>query len=64
MSFIGIDVAKAQLEFVGQPSGEAGTVANDDRGVTELVARCQRMAPTLIVCEATRRAMKPRWSRP
>ncbi len=53
MSFIGIDVAKVQLEFACRPGGETGTVANDERGIAELVARCQALAPTLLVCEAT-----------
>lgn len=51
--FIGIDVAKAQLEFACRPDGETGTVANDDAGMRALVARCQSRAPTLIVLEAT-----------
>jgi transposase len=51
--FIGIDVAKAQLEFACQPSAETGTVPNDDGGIRELVARCQALAPTLLVLEAT-----------
>jgi transposase len=53
MSFIGIDVAKAQLEFACRPSGETGSVANDDAGIRTLVTRCQGLAPTLIVLEAT-----------
>ncbi len=53
MSFIGIDVAKAQLEFASRPAGEIGTAANDERGIGELVARCRALTPTLIVCEAT-----------
>ncbi len=53
MSFIEIDVAKAQLEFACRPSAETGTVANDEGGVRELVARCQALAPALIVLEAT-----------
>jgi transposase len=53
MEFIGIDVAKAQLEFVCRPSGETGTVLNEDGGIHELVARCQALTPTLIVLEAT-----------
>jgi transposase len=53
MSFIGIDVAKAQLEFASRPSGEAGTVANDEAGIAALVARCQAAGAGLIVCEAT-----------
>jgi transposase len=53
MSFIGIDVAKAQLELASRPGGETGSVANDERGISELVVRCQALAPTLLVCEAT-----------
>ncbi len=53
MSFIGIDVAKAQLEFASRPSGKPGTVPNDDAGIRELVRHCQGLAPTLIVLEAT-----------
>ena len=51
MSFIGIDVAKAQLEFADRPSGERGAVPNDEDGIHALVAHCQ--AATLVVCEAT-----------
>jgi transposase len=53
MLFIGIDVAKAQLEFACRPSGETGTVPNADEGIRELVTRCQALTPTLMVLEAT-----------
>ena len=53
MLFIGIDVAKAQLEFACRPSGETGTVPNVDEGIRELVTRCQALTPTLMVLEAT-----------
>jgi transposase len=53
MSFIGVDVAKAQREFACRPAGGSGRVPNDEAGITELVARCQALGPTLIVCEAT-----------
>jgi len=53
MQFIGIDVAKAQLEFACRPSGETGTVRNTEEGIRELVARCQALTPTLLVLEAT-----------
>ena len=53
MSCIGIDVAKAQLEFACRPGGETGAVTNDEGGIRTLVERCQRLAATLIVCEAT-----------
>lgn len=51
--FIGIDVAKAQLDFACQPSGETGTVPNDEGGIRVLVERLQEHPPTLIVLEAT-----------
>ena len=53
MSFIGIDVAKAQLEFACRPSGETGAVPNDETGIHTLLVRCRALAATLIVCEAT-----------
>jgi transposase len=53
MSFIGIDVAKAQLEFACLPSGETGRVPNDQAGILDLRGRCQALGPSLIVCEAT-----------
>jgi transposase len=53
MSFIGIDVAKATLDYACRPSGEAGTVPNDDPGIRTLVEHLHPHAPTLIVLEAT-----------
>jgi transposase len=51
--FVGLDVAKATLDVATRPSGETWTVANDDPGVAQLVARLCTLRPTLIVCEAT-----------
>ena len=53
MLFIGIDVAKAQLEFACRPSGATGTVPNDDTGIPALVEQLQAVHPALIVLEAT-----------
>jgi transposase len=53
MEFIGIDVAKAQLEFAGRPSGVTGAVPNADDGIDALVEQLQACPPTLIVLEAT-----------
>jgi transposase len=36
MEFIGIDVANAQLEFAGRPSGVTGAVPNADDGIDAL----------------------------
>jgi transposase len=51
--FVGIDVAKAQLDIALRPSGERWAVPNDASGVTMLVDRLQAHHPTLIVLEAT-----------
>ena len=52
-TFIGIDVAKAQLDVAVRPTGERWTVPQTEAGVADLVARLQPLAPTLIVLEAT-----------
>ena len=51
--FVGIDVAKAELDIALRPSGERWTVPNDAGGVVTLVERLQPLHPTLIVLEAT-----------
>jgi transposase len=51
--FVGIDVAKAQLDSALRPTGERWAVGNDDAGIAALVARLQAVQPTLIVLEAT-----------
>jgi transposase len=53
MSFIGIDVAKATLDYACRPTGEAGTVPNDDQGIRALVEHLSPHQPTLLVLEAT-----------
>src|SRR4030095_7273053 len=51
--FVGIDVAKAQLDIALRPAGERWAVPNDADGVVTLVERLQGLHPTLIVLEAT-----------
>ncbi len=51
--FVGIDVAKAQLDMALRPSGERWSVPNDPNGVTMLVEWMPTLQPTLIVLEAT-----------
>ena len=51
--FVGIAVAKAQLDIALRPTGERWAVVNDDAGITALVERLQALQPTLIVLEAT-----------
>ncbi len=51
--FVGIDVAKAQLDIALRPTGERWAVPNDAPGIAALVGRLQAVQPTLIVLEAT-----------
>ena len=51
--FVGIDVAKAQLDIALRPTGERWAVVNDDAGMADLVERLQALQPSLIVLEAT-----------
>ncbi len=51
--FVGVDVAKAQLDVHVHPSAERFQVARDDAGLSELAARLQRVGPVLVVLEAT-----------
>lgn len=51
--FVGIDVSKAQLDVALYPRTEQWAVANDEPGITSLVARLREVQPQLIVLEAT-----------
>jgi transposase len=51
--FVGLDIAKANIEIVVRPTGETWTITNDDAGVGQLVSRLRPLAPALIVCETT-----------
>ncbi len=52
-TFIGIDVSKAHLDCVSRPHHETLRVTNNSEGIDTLVQHLQRMAPTLIVLQAT-----------
>jgi transposase len=52
-AFVGIDVAKAELVVAVRPHGERWTVPNDDHGLPDLLRRLRRVAPVLVVLEAT-----------
>src|SRR3989454_10162951 len=51
--FVGVDVAKEQVDVAVRPSGDRWRVVNDEAGITALVARLRPLEPTLVVCEAT-----------
>ena len=52
-SFIGIDVAKAQLDVHLRPSGETFRVPNDEPGLAALLTQLRVLRPALIALEAT-----------
>ena len=51
--FVGIDVAKAQVDMALRPAGERWAMPNDASGVATRVDRLQGLPPTLMVLEAT-----------
>ena len=51
--YVGIDVAKDQLQVALRPGGEAWSVTNDRPGLRELVKRLAASKPALVVLEAT-----------
>jgi len=52
-TFVGIDVSKHSLDIQIDPAGQFLHVAYDDAGVADVCRRLLRLAPTLIVMEAT-----------
>ena len=52
-TFIGIDVAKRELEIAERPSGARWTAANDAQGLAAVVARLRDLGPVRIVVEPT-----------
>lgn len=51
--FVGIDIAKAQLDLCLRPAGTQWTEPNTETGITAVVERLQALQPALIVLEAT-----------
>ena len=51
--FVGIDVAKDRLDVHVRPSGNAFAVPRDGAGLDHVVADLCRLAPILVVLEAT-----------
>jgi transposase len=52
-SFIGIDIAKTQLDLAVHGAGAPWQVAYDSAGLKQVVTQLRTLAPTLIVVEAT-----------
>ena len=52
-NFVGIDVSKDRLDVHVRPSGQTLTAARDSTGLQQLVGSLRKLAPALIVLEAT-----------
>jgi len=53
VTYVGIDVSKTRLDIAIHPSGEAWTVAYEEAAVAELLTQLQRLAPQVVVLEAS-----------
>ena len=51
--FVGIDIAKRQLDIATRPSGEIWAATNDATGIQTLVQRLRCLRPALVAVEAT-----------
>ena len=59
--YVGIDVAKAQLDVAVRPADEGWVVSNDDAGVRQLVSRLKTLEPVMVVLEASGGIERPLW---
>lgn len=51
--FVGIDVAKAQLDLAVRPTGAAWTIPHTEAAIAALIPRLVALAPALVLLEAT-----------
>ena len=51
--YVGVDVAKAQVDVAVRPSDVGWVVANDDAGLRQLVSRLKTLEPHMVVLEAS-----------
>ena len=51
--YVGIDVAKAQVDVAVRPTGQRWTISNDEPGIRELVSRLRALEPAMVVLEAS-----------
>ena len=51
--YVGIDVAKAQVDVAVRPADDGWVVPNDDAGIRQLVSRIRSLQPAMVVLEAS-----------
>ena len=52
-TYIGVDVAKAQVDVAVRPSGARWDVSRDEAGVRQLVSRLKALEPVMVLLEAS-----------
>ena len=52
-TYVGIDVAKAQLDVAVRPSGDRWEVPHDEAGVRQMVSRLTALEPGMVLLEAS-----------
>ena len=51
--FVGIYVSTERLDLAVRPTGETWQVSHDSQGIGEVVEHLEKLAPQLVVLEAT-----------
>ena len=51
--YVGIDVAKAQLDVAVRPGDDRWEVSHDDAGIGQLVPRLKALEPVMVLLEAS-----------
>ena len=51
--YVGIDVAKAQVDVAVRPTGDGWEVPHDEAGVRRLVSRLKTLEPVMVLLEAS-----------
>ena len=47
--FVGIDVAKAQMDVAARPTDDRWTVSTDEAGISQQASRLKALDPTLVL---------------
>ena len=51
--YVGMDVAKAQVDVAVRPADERWEVPHDQKGIRKLVSQLQALDPAMVLLEAT-----------
>ena len=52
-TYVGIDVAKAQVDVAVRPTDERWQVSHDDAGIRQLISKLKTLEPVMVLLEAS-----------